>query len=120
MGRVTTGSRPTPSADSFAQKGSQRCTCSSGGSQQNTPEVPRSGVFCFNGSMTPHRWARFHATNIVIWVGMIPVAIITDLKTSVPFLVFISILSLIYGECGSWQAATAERRIDPTDKYGED
>lgn len=69
--------------------------------------------------MTPQRWSRFHASQILLWVVMIPVVLVTGLKTSVPFLVFISILSLIYGEFGAWQAANSERRQDPTDTYGE-
>lgn len=50
---------------------------------------------------------------------MLPIALLTGLKNSVPFLVGISILALIYGEFGSWQAAQGERRADTTDSYGE-
>jgi hypothetical protein len=50
---------------------------------------------------------------------MIPVVLLTSLKESVPFLVLISLLSLIYGEFGAWQAVMAERRVDDNDEYGE-
>jgi hypothetical protein len=51
---------------------------------------------------------------------MIPVALFSGLKTSVPFLVFVSIWALAVGELSSWQASRAERRMDPEDEYGED
>lgn len=69
--------------------------------------------------MTPKFWASFHLVNVVAWTVMVPVTLVTGLKHSVPFLVFISLLALVYSELASWQAARAERRIDPNDPYGE-
>lgn len=68
--------------------------------------------------MSPRFWSHFHLMNIVAWAAMLPVALCTGLKTSVPFLVTISILSLVYGEFGAWQASMGERRADTTDSYG--
>lgn len=51
---------------------------------------------------------------------MIPVALITDLKSSVPFLVAISLLALVFSELAAWQAAQGERRADPHDSYGQE
>lgn len=61
----------------------------------------------------------FHMSQVVLWTLMIPVALLTGLKQSVPFLVFVSILALVYSELSSWQASLAERRLDNTDSYGE-
>lgn len=70
-------------------------------------------------SLTPKFWSRVHAFSLVFWAVMIPIALLTALKTSVPFLVGISLWALVCGEFGSWQASMAERRIDTTDSYGE-
>lgn len=50
---------------------------------------------------------------------MIPVALTTSLKDSVPFLVTISLLALVFSELASWQASLTERRMDDSDEYGE-
>lgn len=71
-------------------------------------------------SLTPKFWSHFHLVQIVLWVIMLPVSVLTGLRNSVPYLVAISILSLIYGEFGAWQAVMGERRADETDEYGED
>lgn len=71
-------------------------------------------------SLTPKFWSHFHLVQILAWICMIPVALLTGLKTSVPFLVGISLWALVCGEFGSWQASMAERRIDHSDSYGED
>lgn len=69
--------------------------------------------------MTPRFWSHFHLMNIVIWTAMMPIVLLTGLKHSVPFLVFISLLALVYSEFGSWQASMSERRADTTDSYGD-
>lgn len=68
--------------------------------------------------MSPRFWSHFHLFNIILWSVMIPVVLLTGLKHSVPFLVFISLLALVYSEFGSWQASMSERRTDTTDSYG--
>lgn len=68
--------------------------------------------------MTPRHWSYVHFTLCVFWLVMIPVALITGLRDSVSFLVFISLLALVFSEAASWQASRAERRMDPNDPYG--
>lgn len=70
--------------------------------------------------MTPKRWAYVHAGMTIFWAVMVPVVLLTGLKHSVPFLVFVSVWALAVGEFSSWQASMAERRIDPHDAYGEE
>lgn len=67
----------------------------------------------------PRVMEAFHATQVILWSVMIPVALFTGLKDSVPFLVFVSILALVYSELSSWQASLSERRLDKTDTYGD-
>ena len=68
----------------------------------------------------PPRWMQiFHALQVVGWLVMIPVALLTGLKDSVPFLVTISILALVFSELAAWQSSLAERRLDKTDPFGE-
>lgn len=61
----------------------------------------------------------FHLSQVLLWVIMIPIALMTGLKDSLPFLVLVSLLALVYSEMSSWQASLAERRLDKTDDYGE-
>lgn len=56
----------------------------------------------------PKKAARFHAVATMLWVVMIPVAVFTPLKDSVPFLVFISLWALVGAHWSAWQAARAE------------
>lgn len=49
-----------------------------------------------------------HATLAVFWVIMVPVALLTGLKNSVPFLVGISIYALIIGHWDGWQSTRVE------------
>jgi hypothetical protein len=70
--------------------------------------------------MSAKFWGWFHLANVAVWAVMIPVTLATGLKHSVPFLVFISLLALVYSELSSWQASRVERRADPDDSYGEE
>lgn len=56
----------------------------------------------------PKVLARFHAVATLVWVVSIPVAVLTALKDSVPFLVFLSLWALVSGHWAAWQAARAE------------
>lgn len=56
----------------------------------------------------PKKAGRFHAVATVVWVVMIPISILTGLKDSVPFLVFISLWALVGAHWGAWQATQAE------------
>lgn len=55
---------------------------------------------------------RFHAVLTVIWIVMIPVSVLTALKDSVPFVVFLSLWALVSGHWSAWQAARAEQQAD--------
>lgn len=68
--------------------------------------------------LTPRFWSHAHLAMTIFWAAMVPVVLFTNLKTSVPFLVFVSVWALAIGEFSSWQASMAERRIDKTDEYG--
>jgi hypothetical protein len=61
----------------------------------------------------------FHAVQVLAWTVMIPVALLTNLKTSVPFLVMISILALVFSELAAWQGTLSERRLDDNDTFGD-
>lgn len=53
-----------------------------------------------------HKWATF------FWVGMAPVSALTGLKTSISYLVFLSVYAIITGHWSSWQAARVEVKQD--------
>lgn len=55
---------------------------------------------------------RLHAIKTVVWVVMIPVSLLTPLKYSVPFVVYLSLQALVEGSLSSWQAARAEQAND--------
>jgi len=38
---------------------------------------------------------RFHSIRLTIWIVQVPIALVTDLKTSVSYLVFLSLAALI-------------------------
>lgn len=62
----------------------------------------------------------FHMIQVFVWLAMIPVVILSSLKDSVPFLVMISILALVFSELAAWQSSLAERRLDDTDDFGDE
>jgi hypothetical protein len=67
----------------------------------------------------PRLMQAFHVLQVALWLVMIPVALYTGLKDSVPFLVLVSILALVFSELAAWQSSLAERRLDKQDKYGD-
>lgn len=69
--------------------------------------------------MSARHWSWFHLFQVALWAALIPIALGSDLKDSVPFLVTISLLALVFSELAAWQAARMERRADPEDAYGE-
>lgn len=55
------------------------------------------------------RWLKnFHLLRLVVWTVQIPVALLTGLKESVPYVVFLSLAALVEGAFSSWMAALAE------------
>jgi hypothetical protein len=70
--------------------------------------------------MTPKFFSHLHLVQMAFWVIMLPVALFTGLKSSVPFLITISIWALVCSEFAAWQGSMGERRQDPKDSYGEE
>jgi hypothetical protein len=60
----------------------------------------------------PRVLARFHAVATIVWIVAIPVSVLTGLRDSVPFLVFLSLWALVSGHWAAWQAARAELAQD--------
>lgn len=59
------------------------------------------------------KWLRrLHGVLCVAWFAMIPVSVLTGLKSSVPFLIGISVYALAVGHFSSWQSGRAETRED--------
>lgn len=55
---------------------------------------------------------RLHGVLAIAWFAMIPVSVFTGLKTSVPFLIAISVYALGVGHFSSWQGGRAETKDD--------
>jgi hypothetical protein len=49
-----------------------------------------------------------HGVKAIGWVIIIPIALLTSLQASVPFLVFLSLWALVESSVASWQASRAE------------
>lgn len=54
------------------------------------------------------RLRRFHLGRIVVWSVQIPVALLTNLKNSTPYLVFLSLMALVEGAFAAYMASRAE------------
>lgn len=50
----------------------------------------------------------FHAITTWIFLIQIPIALVTPLKDSVPYLVFLSLWALVASHWAAWQGARAE------------
>jgi hypothetical protein len=50
----------------------------------------------------------YHASAVVVWAVMLPISLMTGLKTSLPFIVGISVWALVCSEFGAWQGSRAE------------
>jgi len=53
------------------------------------------------------------------WVVMIPVVLVTGLKTSIPFLVAINVWALVASHWSGWQSARVEVRQEVEDVPGD-
>lgn len=62
----------------------------------------------------PVKLRHFHAGMTILWIVMIPIAVLTPLKDSVPFLVFLSLWALVGSHWGAWQAVRAEEESENT------
>lgn len=52
-----------------------------------------------------------HAVLTVAWLAFMPIAMLTDLRSSVPLLVGISVYANVAGHWSAWQAARAEDEV---------
>lgn len=52
------------------------------------------------------RW--FHLGRIVVWSVQVPVALLTGLKNSTPYVVFLSLMALVEGAFAAYMASRAE------------
>lgn len=57
---------------------------------------------------TARRLRRFHLFRIVVWSIQMPVALLTGLKDSTPYVVFLSLAALIEGAFAAYMASRAE------------
>lgn len=62
--------------------------------------------------MTADWLRRFHLARVIVWTIQVPPALLTGLKNSVPYVVFLSLAALIEGSLGAYMAARAEQAAD--------
>lgn len=62
------------------------------------------------GRGTFYKW--LHLTLVIVWAVMFPIAELTSLKQSLPFVVGISLYANFATEFGAYQASRAEVRVD--------
>lgn len=68
--------------------------------------------------MTPRFWSRFHAVAMAVWVLLL-IPTLLWWSNSILWVLFASLYANFATHFGAWEAARAERRIDPHDPYGE-
>lgn len=57
---------------------------------------------------------RFHLARLIAWSAQIPLAILTDLKRSVTYLVFLSVAAVVESALTDYLQARQSEREDPT------
>lgn len=55
------------------------------------------------------RLQRFHLARLAVWSVQVPIALLTDLKNSTPYIVFLSLAALVEGSGAAYMASRAER-----------
>lgn len=58
---------------------------------------------------TPHFWQRFHGLMALLWVLLIPIAVVTVLKESIVFLIFVSLMTAFSGEMAALHGVTVQK-----------
>lgn len=66
--------------------------------------------------MSPQALVRFHMARTLVWLVQIPVALLTGLKSSVPYVVFLSLAALVEGSFSAWMASRAECRAEAAEE----
>lgn len=64
---------------------------------------------------TPLGWQRFHAVAALIWVANIPIAVVTGLKESLAYLIFVSLMTAFSGEMAALHGVTVQRNQEDGD-----
>jgi ABC-type lipoprotein release transport system permease subunit len=60
-------------------------------------------------------WSWFWLGWMVFWMANLPLAMLTELKRSIQYLVFISIMALVLACAAAWQSSLTMRKVDPAD-----
>jgi type VI protein secretion system component VasK len=60
-------------------------------------------------------WSRFWLCWVVFWLANLPLAVFTPLKSSIEYLVFISVMALVLACANAWQSSLTMRKADPED-----
>lgn len=60
---------------------------------------------------TPTFWKRFHGVMATVWVLSIPLAIATSLKSSIVFLIFVSLMTAFSGEMAALHGVTVQDEV---------
>jgi hypothetical protein len=82
--------------------------------------TPRECVRAIRDSEDPRPWMWLHAWVTVLWFLQFPLVYLwkETLKTSISYLIFISIAAAALGQISSWQAARVEVRLWKRAKEG--
>jgi hypothetical protein len=65
-------------------------------------------------SINPATLRKFHLVRVYVWSIQIPIALLTGLKNSVPYVVFLSLAALVEGALGAYMGSRAEEANDNT------
>jgi hypothetical protein len=84
------------------------------------PETEDNSMNILDKEIPPRIMEGFHLSQVGLWILMIPLTFILGWQDSVPFLVIVSILALVFSELAAWQSSLSERRLDNNDTYGTD
>jgi hypothetical protein len=57
----------------------------------------------------PLFWKRYHAIWAMIWVLQVPIAIVTNLKSSIVYLIFVSLMTAFSGEMAALHGVTVQK-----------
>ncbi len=60
-------------------------------------------------------WKGWHLAFMIAWLVMVPVAFLTHLASSVPFVTFLSLWALVATEHSAWQGSRAEVKAEDVD-----
>lgn len=55
-------------------------------------------------------WRKYHAVMATLWFLQIPIAVATSLKSSLPYLIFVSLMTAFSGEMAALHGVTVEEQ----------